>query len=461
MSTKKRIEFDSLGPKKIDKNKLWGAQTQRSLENFKIGDEKIPNEIIIALGQQKKAAAYANIELGKLNKKIGYKIINACNQIINLHLINEFPLSVWQTGSGTQTNMNANEVISNYVIKKLKGKIGSKYPVHPNDHVNLSQSSNDTFPTIMNIAINELTLDKLIPSIKNLIKELDNKKNKFNKIIKIGRTHTQDATPITLGDEFSAFSSQINSCLSRIILAKKELNNLAQGGTAVGSGINAPKNFDKIFCKYLNKITKNKYRPSKNKFKAISSHEDLVNFSNSLKTLSIAIMKIINDIRFLASGPRSGISELELPINEPGSSIMPGKVNPTQIEALSMVCAQVIGNSSTVDIAGMSGHFQLNAYKPVIAFSIIQSLNLLSDGINSFNINCLKNIKPNKKNITNHLNNSLMLVTALNNIIGYDNATKIAKKAFEENLTLKEAAKKLNLVSEKDFDRIVNPKKMI
>ncbi len=461
MSTKKRIEFDSLGPKKIDKNKLWGAQTQRSLENFKIGDEKIPNEIIIALGQQKKAAAYANIELGKLNKKIGYKIINACNQIINLHLINEFPLSVWQTGSGTQTNMNANEVISNYVIKKLKGKIGSKYPVHPNDHVNLSQSSNDTFPTIMNIAINELTLDKLIPSIKNLIKELDNKKNKFNKIIKIGRTHTQDATPITLGDEFSAFSSQIDSCLSRIILAKKELNNLAQGGTAVGSGINAPKNFDKIFCKYLNKITKNKYRPSKNKFKAISSHEDLVNFSNSLKTLSIAIMKIINDIRFLASGPRSGIGELELPINEPGSSIMPGKVNPTQIEALSMVCAQVIGNSSTVDIAGMSGHFQLNAYKPVIAFSIIQSLNLLSDGINSFNINCLKNIKPNKKNITNHLNNSLMLVTALNNIIGYDNATKIAKKAFEENLTLKEAAKKLNLVSEKDFDRIVNPKKMI
>ena len=461
MSTKKRIEFDSLGHKKIDKNKLWGAQTQRSLENFKIGDEKIPNEIIIALGQQKKAAAYANIELGKLNKKIGYKIINACNQIINLNLVNEFPLSVWQTGSGTQTNMNANEVISNYVIKKLKGKIGSKYPVHPNDHVNLSQSSNDTFPTIMNIAINELTLDKLIPSIKNLIKELDNKKNKFNKIIKIGRTHTQDATPITLGDEFSAFSSQMNSCLSRIILAKKELNNLAQGGTAVGSGINAPKNFDKIFCKYLSKITKNKYRPSKNKFKAISSHEDLVNFSNSLKTLSIAIMKIINDIRFLASGPRSGIGELELPINEPGSSIMPGKVNPTQIEALSMVCAQVIGNSSTVDIAGMSGHFQLNAYKPVIAFSIIQSLNLLSDGINSFNINCLKNIKPNKKNITNHLNNSLMLVTALNNIIGYDNASKIAKKAFEENLTLKEAAKKLNLVSEKDFDKIGNPKKMI
>ncbi len=461
MSTKKRIEFDSLGPKKIDKNKLWGAQTQRSLENFKIGDEKIPNEIIIALGQQKKAAAYANIELGKLNKKIGYKIINACNQIINLNLVNEFPLSLWQTGSGTQTNMNANEVISNYVIKKLKGKIGSKYPVHPNDHVNLSQSSNDTFPTIMNIAINELTLNKLIPSIKNLIKELDNKKNKFNKIIKIGRTHTQDATPITLGDEFSAFSSQINSCLSRIILAKKELNNLAQGGTAVGSGINAPKNFDKIFCKYLNKITKNKYQPSKNKFKAISSHEDLVNFSNSLKTLSIAIMKIINDIRFLASGPRSGIGELELPINEPGSSIMPGKVNPTQIEALSMVCAQVIGNSSTVDIAGMSGHFQLNAYKPVIAFSIIQSLNLLSDGINSFNINCLKNIKPNKKNITNHLNNSLMLVTALNNIIGYDNASKIAKKAFEKNLTLKEAAKKLNLVSEKDFDKIVNPKKMI
>ncbi len=461
MTNKKRIEFDSLGPKRIDNNKLWGAQTQRSLENFQIGNEKIPKEIIISLGLQKKAAAQANIKLGILNKKIGSKIINACNQIVNLNLIDEFPLSVWQTGSGTQTNMNANEVISNYAIRKLNGKIGSKIPVHPNDHVNLSQSSNDTFPTIMHIAINELTHIKLIPIIRNLINELSIKKKKFKKIIKIGRTHTQDATPITLGDEFSAFHAQINFCLERIILSKKELNYLAQGGTAVGSGINAPKNFDKVFCNYLNKMTKNKYRPAKNKFEAVSSHDSLVNFSNSLKVLSITVLKIINDIRFLASGPRSGIGELEIPANEPGSSIMPGKVNPTQIEALSMICTQVIGNSTTVDIAGSNGHFQLNTFKPVIAYNIIQSINLLSDGIKSFNNNCLKHMKPNKKNISNHLNNSLMLVTSLNKIIGYDNAAKIAKKAYEEDLTLKQAAIELGLVDDKLFDKIVDPKKMV
>ena len=372
MKNKKRIESDSIGSIKIDYNRLWGAQTQRSLENFQIGSEKIPNEIIVALGKQKKAAAQANIELGVLNKKLGNQIANACNEIINLNLIEEFPLSLWQTGSGTQTNMNANEVISNYIIKKLKGKLGSKDPIHPNDHVNLSQSSNDTFPSIMHIAINELSYMKLIPSIKSLIKELKVKRNKFKKIIKIGRTHTQDATPITLGDEFSAFLSQIISSYERIILAKKELNYLAQGGTAVGSGINAPKNFDKVFCRYLNKSTFNKYKPCKNKFEAIASHDPLVNFSNSLKILSISILKVINDIRFLASGPRSGIGELDLPVNEPGSSIMPGKVNPTQIEALSMVCTQVIGSSTTVDIAGSNGHFQLNAFKPVIAYNIIQ-----------------------------------------------------------------------------------------
>ncbi len=461
MTNKKRIEFDSLGSKKIDKDRLWGAQTQRSLENFNIGKEKIPEEIIIALGQQKKAAAQSNFQLGILNKKISNQIISACNQIINFNLINEFPLLVWQTGSGTQTNMNANEVISNYIIKKIKGKIGSKFPIHPNDHVNLSQSSNDTFPTIMHIAINELTLNKLIPSIKNLIRELNNKNKKFNKIIKIGRTHTQDATPITLGDEFSSYQAQIKSCYERILIAKKELLFLAQGGTAVGSGINAPKNFDKIFCKNLNKITKGKYKPAKNKFQAIASHDALVNFSNSLKGLSIALMKILNDIRFLSSGPRSGIGELELPVNEPGSSIMPGKVNPTQIEALTMVCAQVIGNSTTVDIAGSHGHFQLNAFKPVISYNIIQSVNLLSDGINSFNKNCLRGIKPNTKRISNHLNNSLMLVTALNKHIGYDNAAKIAIKAFREDISLKEAAIKLKIVNELEFDKIVDPKKMI
>ncbi len=458
---KKRIEFDSLGSKKIDKNKLWGAQTQRSLENFKIGSEKIPVELVVALGQQKKAAAETNVELGVLDKKLGSLISRACNDIINLKLIEEFPLGVWQTGSGTQTNMNANEVISNYIIRKLKGRIGSKNPIHPNDHVNLSQSSNDTFPTIMHIAINELSIKNLIPNLKDLIKELKTKKKDFQKIIKIGRTHTQDATPITLGDEFSAFYTQLQSCLNRIKISQSELKYLAQGGTAVGSGINAPKKFDKVFCKYLNKLTKDNYRPSENKFEALSSHDSLVNFSNSLKTLSISLFKIINDIRFLASGPRSGLGELILPANEPGSSIMPGKVNPTQIEALSMVCVQVIGNSTTVDLAGSNGHFQLNAYKPVIAFNIIQSVNLLSDGIKSFNNNCLKGIKANKEIIDNHLNNSLMLVTALNKSIGYDNAAKIAKKAFTENLTLKKAALKLKLISEKEFDKIVDPKKMI
>ncbi len=461
MTNKKRIEFDTLGPKKIDKNRLWGAQTQRSLENFKIGSERIPYELIVALGQQKKASAQANIELGVLNKKIGSLIVNACDDIINLKLIEEFPLIVWQTGSGTQTNMNANEVISNYIIKKMKGKIGSKIPIHPNDHVNLSQSSNDTFPTIMHVAINELSINKLLPSLKELIKEFKRKKEIFQKIIKIGRTHTQDATPITLGDEFSSFYAQLQACLKRIETSRSELNFLAQGGTAVGSGINAPTKFDQVFCKYLNKITKDKYKPALNKFEALSSHDPLVNFSNSLKTLSVSLLKIINDIRFLASGPRSGLGELVLPANEPGSSIMPGKVNPTQIEALSMVCVQVIGNSTTVDLAGSSGHFQLNAYKPVIAYNIIQSVNIISDGMKSFNNNCLKGLKANKEIIDNHLNNSLMLVTALNKSIGYDNASKIAKKAFVENLTLKEAALKLKLISATDFDKIVDPKKMI
>ncbi len=461
MNYKKRTESDTLGSIKIDNKRLWGAQTQRSLENFQIGNDKIPVELIIALGKQKKASAQANMQFAILDKKIGKEIINACDQIINLNLISEFPLSVWQTGSGTQTNMNANEVISNYAIKKLNGKIGSKKPVHPNDHVNLSQSSNDTFPTIMHIAVNELTSNKLLPSLKNLINEFKSKQLKYKNIIKIGRTHMQDATPITLGNEFSAFYSQIDSCLKRIKLAKKELDFLAQGGTAVGSGINSPKNFDKVFCKYLNKITKNKYKPSKNKYEAIASHDPLVNFSSSLKTLAIALIKITNDLRFLASGPRSGIGELIIPTNEPGSSIMPGKINPTQIEALSMVCAQVIGNSSAVDIGGLNGHFQLNAFKPLIAFNIIKSINLLSDAINSFNSNCLKGIKPNKKNISNHLKNSLMLVTALNKSIGYDNAAKIAKKAFNENLTLKNAAIELGLINEKDFDKLVDPKKMI
>ncbi len=461
MKKKFRIEFDSLGKKKIENRNLWGAQTQRSLENFKLSNEKIQHELIVALGMQKMAAAQANISLGLLNKKIGSLIIKACKEIINLNLIDQFPLVVWQTGSGTQTNMNANEVISNYSNKLINGKLGSKSPVHPNDHVNLSQSSNDTFPTIMHIAINELINLKLIPILQDFKKELKKKSYKFKKIIKIGRTHTQDATPITLGDEFSSYYTQISNSLNRIVISKKELTFLAQGGTAVGSGINAPKNFDKIFCKYLNQLTKDKYKPSKNKFESIASHDSLVNFSNALNTLTISVFKIINDIRFLSSGPRSGIGELIIPANEPGSSIMPGKVNPTQIEALSMVCAQVIGNNKTVNFAGSQGHFQLNAYKPVIAYNIIQSIHLLSDSIKSFNKNCLVGIIPNKATITNHLNNSLMLVTALNKHIGYDNAAKIAKKAYKENISLKDSALKLKLISEKDFDKIMKPKKMV
>lgn len=461
MPNKKRTESDSLGVKKIDSKRLWGAQTQRSLENFKIGNNKIPDEIIVALGHQKKASVLANHSLGLINSKLTKAITKACDQIINLSLIDEFPLSVWQTGSGTQSNMNANEVISNYAIKILKGKVGSKMPIHPNDHVNLSQSSNDTFPTIMHISANELTDSKLIPSLKKLISELKKKTKSYSKIVKIGRTHTQDATPLTMGDEFSGYLNQIENNFERIKLSKKELNYLAQGGTAVGSGINAPKNFDKVFCKFLNKFTINNYKPAKNKFEAIASHDSLVNFSNSLNTLAVSLLKILNDLRFLSSGPRSGLGEINIPANEPGSSIMPGKVNPTQIEALSMICTQVMGNNLAVSLAGSQGHFELNAFKPVIIFNVINSINLLSDGIQSFCTNCLEGITLNTDNINKHVQNSLMLVTALNKHIGYDNSAKIAKKAFNDNITLREAALKLKLVTGKEFDKIVDPKKMI
>ena len=370
-----RIESDSLGNKKINNLNLWGAQTQRSIENFKIGNEKMPIEVIIAFGYQKKAATITNIKLGKLSKKIGNAIIDACDQIINQRLNDEFPLSIWQTGSGTQTNMNVNEVISNYAIKKLKGKLGSKQPIHPNDHVNLSQSSNDTFPTVMHISTNNLIEKKLIKSLNDLINALKNKSKEFKDIIKIGRTHTQDATPITLGQEFSGYLQQIINSKKRILIAKKELLFLVQGGTAVGTGINSPKNFDKLFCKNLSILTNTKYLPSPNKFEGIASHDSMVNLSGSLNNLSTSLFKISNDIRFLGSGPRSGLGELILPENEPGSSIMPGKVNPTQIEALSMVCLQVMGNHTTVTISGSQGHFELNAFKPVILFNKSPSLN--------------------------------------------------------------------------------------
>ena len=457
----KRTEIDSLGAKKIDSKRLWGAQTQRSIENFKIGNEIMPKEIIVAFGYQKKAAVLANIKLGQLNKKIGNAIIKACNQIINLKLLNEFPLSVWQTGSGTQTNMNVNEVISNYAIKLLKGKIGSKKPVHPNDHVNLSQSTNDTFPTVMHIACKHLINEKLFKNINKLIKELEYQTKKYSKIIKIGRTHTQDATPLTLGQEFSGYLEQIKKNKIRLYNATKELSYLAQGGTAVGTGINAPKKFDKVFCKYLSSLTNYKYFPSKNKFESIAAHDSMVNLSAALNSIAVSLFKIANDLRFLASGPRSGLGELLLPENEPGSSIMPGKINPTQIEALTMVCIQVMGNHTAITISGSQGHFELNTYKPIIIYNNLQSINLLSDSIDSFTKNCLKGIKINKKRIDKNLNNSLMLVTSLNKFLGYDKATIIAKKAFKDNLSLKEAAKKLKLISEKDFDKIVDPKKMI
>ena len=357
--------------------------------------------------------------------------------------------------------MNANEVISNYAIKKLKGEIGSKKPVHPNDHVNLSQSSNDTIPTVMHIACNQLIEKKLFHSLNKLIKILTNKSKIYNDIIKIGRTHTQDATPITLGQEFSGYLEQIKNNHKRILKAKKELQIIVQGGTAVGTGINAPKNFDKFFCKNLSKLTKCFYKPSSNKFEGIASHDSLTNLSGALNTLAASLFKISNDLRFLASGPRAGLGEIILPANEPGSSIMPGKINPTQIEALSMVCTQVMGNNLTTTFAVSQGHFELNAFKPVIIYNIIQSINLLTDAINSFVDNCLKDLKPNKKRINQNLINSLMLVTALNEHIGYDNAAKIAKKAFEENLTLKEAAIKLKLINIKKFDQIVQPKKMV
>ena len=456
-----RIESDTLGEKKIKSNRLWGAQTQRSIENFNIGKEIMPEEIIKAFGYQKKAAALTNMKIGKLNKKIGFAIIKACDQLINLKLINEFPLSVWQTGSGTQTNMNVNEVISNYAIKLLKGKIGSKKPVHPNDHVNLSQSSNDSFPTVMHITCNSLLEEKLFSALKNLIKELKSKSTKYKNIIKVGRTHTQDATPITLGQEFSGYQDQISKNLDRLKIAKNELLYIPQGGTAVGTGINSPKNFDKLFCKNLSKITNYNYLPCSNKFANIAAHDSLVNLSANLSNLATSLLKISNDIRFLGSGPRSGLGELILPENEPGSSIMPGKINPTQIEALSMVCIKVMGNHTSVTIAGSQGHFELNACKPLILYNNVQSINLLSDSIRSFTINCLKGLKPNQKKIKEHLENSLMLVTALNDHIGYDNAAKIAKKAFKENITLKEAAVKLKLVKESDFNKIVQAKKMV
>ena len=459
--TEKRIEKDSFGEIKVPADKYWGAQTQRSLKNFSIGWERQPTNIIKAFGIIKKAAALVNIENGQLSKEIGKAIISASEDVISGKLNSHFPLVVWQTGSGTQTNMNTNEVISNRAIELLKGKIGSKDPVHPNDHVNMSQSSNDTFPTAMHIAIILSAAEITLPGLKTLQAEFKRKVSNFDSIIKIGRTHTQDATPLTLGQEFSGYHTQITNGILRLETALKSIYPIAQGGTAVGTGLNTKKGFDERVAKEIARISGHPFVTAENKFEALASHDALVELSGALKTIASSLFKIANDIRFLGSGPRCGLGELSLPENEPGSSIMPGKVNPTQVEALTMACTQVMGNDATVGFAGSQGHFELNVYKPVMVYNVLQSMQLIGDASKSFAINCVRGIKANELNIKNSLSKSLMLVTALAPEIGYDNATKVAKNAHKNGTTLKEEALALKLISEQDFERIVDPKKMI
>jgi len=458
---KVRRESDSMGEIQVPADRYYGAQTARSLKNFKIGGEQFQSEIIWALGIVKKAAACANGDLKTLDLKKVRLITRACDEVIKGKLNDHFPLVVWQTGSGTQTNMNANEVISNRAIQLAHGKMGSKNPVHPNDDVNKSQSSNDIFPTVMHVASVEQIHANLIPSLKNLQRSLSQKTKEFKAIVKIGRTHLMDATPLTLGNEFSAYAKQINQGLKRIDSALPRLYELAIGATAVGTGLNAHPRFGEKAVRYIARYTKKPFIPAGNKFEAIAAHDTIVEFSGVLKTLAASLNKIANDIRWLGSGPRCGIGELTLPANEPGSSIMPGKVNPTQCEALSMVCAQVMGNDTTINIAGGSGNFELNVYKPVMIYNLLQSIRLISDASDSFNKNCVKGIKPNKTNIKKNLESSLMLITALNPHIGYDHAAKVAQKAYQENISLKQATVKLGFLTAREFDRHVRPEKMI
>jgi len=457
---KSRIETDSLGKVKVPSDKLYGAQTARSMENFSIGEEHFPREMIRALGIIKKAAAQTNFQLKLLSTKKAGLIVKAADEVISGKLDEHFPLFVWQTGSGTQTNMNANEVISNRAIQMARGKIGSKNPIHPNDDVNKSQSSNDVFPTAMHVAAVEEIHRRLIPTISNLQKALDLKSKSFMSIVKIGRTHLMDATPLTLGQEFSAYAHQLSLGLKRIEKGKTNLYDLALGGTAVGTGLNSHPAFAKRVAGNIAKITRKLFKTSPNKFESLGCHDALVEFSGVLKTLAVSLHKIANDIRWLGSGPRCGIGEIILPANEPGSSIMPGKVNPTQCEALTMVCCQVIGNDTTINMAGANGNLQLNVYKPVIIYNLLQSIRLISDSSEKFTDKCVLGIKANKSAIKDHLNNSLMLVTALNPHIGYDNAAKVAKKAYSDNISLKQAANELGLLKEKDFEKFVNPLKM-
>lgn len=456
-----RIEKDSFGEVEVEEAAYWGAQTQRSLENFKIGTEKMPPSLIKALATIKKAASYVNHDMGLLDAKILKPIVQAADEIIDGKLSTHFPLAIWQTGSGTQTNMNVNEVISNRAIEILGGIMGSKTPVHPNDHVNMGQSSNDTFPTAMHVASVCEIHEKLLPALDYIHVALAIKMKEFGFIVKIGRTHLQDATPLTLADEFSGYATQIRNGIARIHACMPRLLQLAQGGTAVGTGLNSKKGFAENIAKKIAELTGYDFITAPNKFEALASNDTMVELSGALNTIAVSLMKIANDIRLLGSGPRCGFGELILPENEPGSSIMPGKVNPTQCEALTMLAVQVMGNHTAVTFAGANGHFELNVFKPVIIYNILQSITLISDGCVSFVDNCLKNIRADTARIEELKNKSLMLVTALNPHIGYDNAAKIAKKAHKENKTLKEAAVELKLMSEEDFDRLVKAENML
>jgi fumarate hydratase, class II len=456
-----RTETDTFGPIEVASDRYWGAQAQRSLGNFKIGWERQPLPVVRALGIVKRAAAEANMELGRLDPKIGNAVVQAAQEVIEGKLDDHFPLVVWQTGSGTQSNMNANEVISNRAIEMLGGEKGSKKPVHPNDHVNMSQSSNDTYPTAMHIACAEEIVHRLIPALQTLRNALNDKAQKWSKIIKIGRTHTQDATPLTLGQEFSGYTQQVQNGIERIEQTLPKLMELAQGGTAVGTGLNAPKGFDKAVADKIAAITKLPFTTAPNKFEALAAHDAMVFSHGAINTVAASLFKIANDIRFLGSGPRSGLGELSLPENEPGSSIMPGKVNPTQSEAMTQVCVQIFGNQAAITFAGSQGHFELNVFNPVMAYNFLQSVRLLSDAAVSFTENCVVGIEPREDNIKAALDRSLMLVTALAPKIGYDNAAKIAKTAHKNGTTLREEAVGGGYVTDKEFDEVVRPEKMI
>jgi fumarate hydratase class II len=458
---KTRSETDSFGPIDVEASKYWGAQTQRSLQNFKIGGETMPEPFIRAFGILKYAAAVVNMRLGVLDDSIGLGITKAAQEVIDGKLSGHFPLVVWQTGSGTQTNMNVNEVISNRAIELAGGQMGSKKPVHPNDHVNMGQSSNDSFPTAMHIAAASEIAHYLIPALKHLHQALVKKQNEFKDIIKIGRTHLQDATPLTLGQEFSGYAAQVEAGIKRAEAVLPNLYKLAQGGTAVGTGLNAQKGFAEAFAAEVASITKLPFITAPNKFEALATHDAMVEAHGALNTLAVSLMKIANDLRLLGSGPRCGFGELSLPENEPGSSIMPGKVNPTQSEAMTMVAAQVMGNQVAVSIGGSNGHFELNVFKPVIIYNVMQSIRLIADACVSFTDNCVVGILANKERITKLMNESLMLVTSLNPHIGYDNAAKIAKKAHKEHTSLKEAGMALGLLTSEQFDQWVRPETMI